>query len=392
MPGPASLSAPQADLLRAAFGADASAVASWRRWRDGVDWGAHLPRGEFRLMPAVARNLRRLGADDPLIPRFGGIARQAWVANQHRLLRFQPTLRALVDGGVRLAPLPPDWLLVHDASAVLERTAILACALHPSSVDAATRGLWRLGWRPRPQRARWRLDGDVLVELELPWHDTRDPSLAIALAWQRDTDDAQGRFPAAAWARARPARLANLPVLALDTADALRELGRRPPAGERFDAAVDWMLHLDAARPAGEPARNAPARFRLVGDSRAGIGVADANGDAFGKVAVDPAWQCIIDDLRVILPDVPAVRSTHAARSRGASPPPSRNPGLGARLSAHWYAYRRAFGPGFTWPAAVCRLPGYLMAKWELPSPRRLPIRFWRGLRWEWRNSRSRPR
>ncbi len=92
-------------------------------------------------MPAVARNLRRLGADDPLIPRFGGIARQAWVANQHRLLRFQPTLRALVDAGVRLAPLPPDWLLVHDASAVLERTAILACALHPSSVDAATRGL-----------------------------------------------------------------------------------------------------------------------------------------------------------------------------------------------------------------------------------------------------------
>ena len=78
---------------------------------------------------------------------------------------------------------------------------------------------------------------------------------------------------------ARPARLANLPVLAFDTADALRELGRRPPAGERFDAAVDWMLHLDAARPAGEPARNAPARFRLVGDSRAGSGVADANGD-----------------------------------------------------------------------------------------------------------------
>ena len=139
------------------------------------------------------------------------------------------------------------------------------------------------------------------------------------------------------------------------------------------------VLLLTVAPPLFALSSEAPARFRLVGDSRAGSGVADANGDAFGKVAVDPAWQCIIDDLRVILPGVPAVRSTHAARSRGASPPPSRNPGLGARLSAHWSAYRRAFGPGFTWPAAVCRLPGYLMAKWELPSPRRLPIRVRHG-------------
>lgn len=361
----APLSASQADLLRAAFGSDPSAVASWRRWRDGIDWNAHLPRSAFRLMPAVARNLRRLGADDPLIPRFGGIARQAWVANQGRLLRFQPVLRALVDAGVRLAPLPPDWLLLHDASAILERTATLACALHPSSVDATTRTLWRLGWRPRPRRARWRLDGDVLVERELAWHDASDPSLAIALAWQRDAGDTRGRFPDATWARARPARLANLPVLALDTGDALRELGRRPHAGDAFDAAVDWMLHLEASNPAA------------------------ADGGDLARIPVDSSWRAVVDALRAILPGVPAVEAKYAPTPRDASLPSSRNRGLRERLSAHWSAYRRAWGPGFSWPAAVWRLPGYLMAKWELPSPRRLPIRFWRGLRWEWRDSRA---
>lgn len=364
----ATLSAPHADLLRAAFRSDASAVASWRRWRERVDWDAHLPRDEFRLMPGVARNLRRLGADDPLFPRFSGIARQAWVANQHRLLPFQPALRALALAGARLAPLPPHWLLLHDAAAVEERHSSIACAVHPASVDAAARCLWDARWRPDASLPRWRLEGALLVERELVWHDGH--GLSFAFAWQRDGGDPQGSFPDATWARARPARLANVPVLALDVADALGELCRRPPPGDTFASAVELLLHLDAAGA-------------LSGES----------GTLAARVPVDAAWRHIAGELCAIVPELPDLFGREEAR---ATPSPGRpvssvsTPrGIGARVAAHWSEYRRAWGPGFSLPAALWRLPGYLMAKWRLTTPLRLPIRAWRGLRWEWRESRA---
>lgn len=362
------LSAAHADLLRAAFGADASSVASWRRWRERVDWDAHLPRDEFRLMPGVARNLRRLGADDPLFPRFIGIARQAWVANQQRLRPFQPALRALALAGARIAPLPPHWLLLHDAAAVEERHASIACAVHPASVDAAARCLWDARWRPEPPRPRWRLEGDLLVERELVWRDGYGRSLA--LAWQRDGGDPRGRFPDATWARARPARLANVPVLALDLADVLGELCRRPPTGDAFAAAVELLLHLDAAQA-------------IRGESRTTAACIPAN----------PAWLRIARELRALLPELPDPFGNGEARAASPRESPATAPsarrGIGARIAAHWCEYRRAWGPGYSFPAALWRLPGYLMAKWQLASPRRLAIRAWRGLRWEWRDSRA---
>src|SRR5208282_4320225 len=50
-PDVASLTLLQADLLRAAFGADETAVAAWRRRRDAIDWEAHLDHDAFRLLP-----------------------------------------------------------------------------------------------------------------------------------------------------------------------------------------------------------------------------------------------------------------------------------------------------------------------------------------------------
>lgn len=359
-----TLTEPEADLVRAAFGAGDAATASWRRWRAATDWDAHLDPAAFRLMPAVARNLRRLDSDDPLLPRFAGIARQSWYANQLRWRRYRPILDALAATGVRPAPLPPDWLLLHDGSAVIDRDAPLACALPGPSVDAATRCLWRAGWRPRPTITRWALGGAVLVERELAWHD--GSGLALALAWQRDRDTPEGRFSDATWARATPCRLAHAPALALAGVDALRELCRAPLADGWFDAATVLLLHLDAA----QPGRDDPASARQ-------------------PVPVDPTWRPLFDELRPLLPDrhVPQVVDAPPRPERDRALAPTHGP-LGARLATHWSDYRRAWGPDFRVLAGLARLPSYLKARWQLASARDLPDQFWRSLRHEWREAR----
>ena len=354
----------QADLVRAAFGAGDAATASWRRWRDGIDWDAHLDPVAFRLMPAVGRNLRRWHGDDPLIPRFAGIARQAWYANQLRWRRYRPILDAFAAVGVRPAPLAQDWLLLHDGSAIVEREAPLACALPGPSVDAATRCLWRHGWRPRPPLSRWALEGAVLVEHQLAWHE--GGGLALDLAWQRDRDDPEGRFSDATWARAKACRLAHAPALALAAVDALRERCRDPLAEEPFGAAVDLLLHLDAGQRKG----NDPAGARR-------------------PVPVDPSWRPLFDELRALLDDrlVPQVVDAAARPERDGALAPTHGP-LHVRIATHWDDYRRAWGPGFRVFAGLARLPSYLKARWRLASALDLPDRFWRSLRHEWREAR----
>ena len=70
------------DLLLASFHLHSDAVESWKRWRESTDWDGHVDGDAFALLPEAWRNLQGLGVDDSLFPRFKGIARQAWLANQ----------------------------------------------------------------------------------------------------------------------------------------------------------------------------------------------------------------------------------------------------------------------------------------------------------------------
>lgn len=140
--GVPSLTLLQEDLLKAAFAADETAAAAWRRWRDAVDWEAHLDHDAFRLLPRTYRNLRRLGVADPLLLRLRGIARQAWYANQRRL---HPTVQALTAAGVELLLVPPTAVLLHDPTAVLDQPLERI----PPRLWRGMRDEWREAHRPR---------------------------------------------------------------------------------------------------------------------------------------------------------------------------------------------------------------------------------------------------
>ena len=64
-------------LLRAALGSGDEALASWSAWKERVG----LDRAEAasqRLLPLVYRNLVRLGADDPELPKLKGLPLVMW--------------------------------------------------------------------------------------------------------------------------------------------------------------------------------------------------------------------------------------------------------------------------------------------------------------------------
>jgi hypothetical protein len=362
----------QADLLRAAFVADGTAAGAWRRWRDAIDWEAHLDHDDFRLLPRTYRNLCEQGVADPLLPRLKGITRQAWFANQRRLRHFHPTLRSLAAAGVELLIVPPTAVLLDDPAAVLDRHAPLACAVRPVHVETAIACLWRAGWRTGVRVPRWSLAGFVLAADRLAWHDPA--RMTLDLSWQWDASDRCGRFPEEVWARAGRARLANEAVLALDPADAVHDLCRRPVAATAFGRIADLLLLLDAAK--------APPDWRRL--------LARA-----AEVPVDAAWRDIFAEVRSIVPALVPLELATAGPAFGSRPwsasaavAAAATGSLRRRIGAQWSAYRDALGRDHSVAGALRHLPGYLMARWQLPTLGRLPRRLVRGIRYEWRDAR----
>lgn len=140
------------DLLNAAFLRHDDAIAAWERWRVGVDWEGHLDHTSFALLPMVYRNLSRLGVEDPLFPRFKGIIRQAWLANQRWVAQIEPTLAACADAGVQVMILPPTLRLLLDKSAVMNREEPLCWAVRAAQAEPALRCLLGIGWRSHEVR------------------------------------------------------------------------------------------------------------------------------------------------------------------------------------------------------------------------------------------------
>ena len=230
---------------------------------------------------------------------------------------------------------------------------------------AGTRCLWRQGWRTSVRVPHWSLAGYVMGGQRLTcWN---PDGQVLNLLWQWDRSDRSGRFPGDVWERTGQGRLANVPVLTLDAADAVHDLCRQAPAGSCFTQMVDLLLLVDAMP--------GPLDWSRL----------------FARAAhapLDPGWRECVVRLHTVLPhslpssavlDWPALEMPPAAPARG---------GMRARMAAHWAAYREALGARSSMARAFRQLPGYLLARWDLPALQRIPPRLWRGLRYEWREAR----
>jgi Uncharacterised nucleotidyltransferase len=134
-------------LLRAALLEGEQARDSFQRWRRVVDPMA-LDQGSFRVLPRLARNLLRLGADDPHLDLWKGTYRRAFAANEILFRDVEGALRALSDAGIATLVLEGAALVagVSDDSGLrpIETIRIL---VRPGQASGAFETLGAAGWR-----------------------------------------------------------------------------------------------------------------------------------------------------------------------------------------------------------------------------------------------------
>lgn len=336
----------QEDLLRSAFLAHPDAATAWPRWRDSVDWDGYLDYEAFALLPAIYRNLRRLGVDDPLFPRFKGIARQSWLANQQRIADWQDALNGFARNGVELLLLPPTARLAADPSSVMNRAQSLRWGVRENHAEAAVRCLLDSGWRTRRVRLPLALipgyvRGTRFLQMENGQGESLD--LTWGLEWWF------GESVAGVWERASHALLGKQPARCLAATDAFEYVVRQPATDDLLGRMID-LLSIAA---------NAES----------------IDWDRLNRRFADQPLTVEQSSLFPLLLPFLSNRGGTADSSRWSDCPPAEASGVSAPGSAlaryrqDWTIYRRAWGQAYRPATALIQLPGYLMGRWQLGGP-----------------------
>ena len=333
------------DLLRAAFDPHPDAATAWQRWRNSVDWDGAIEPDAFALLPRISRNLQAIGVDDSLFPRFKGIARQAWLNNQH--------LKAAIRGWVAAIPsvefmaLPPTSLLYADSTSLAGQGRWFHFAVRPEQAAVAIRSLLQGGWRTHKMRLPASLiEGYVLgaghIPLERPDADT------MTLTWRLDNF---GEREDEVWNDSDSIALGDHSIRSLSPTDAVTFSLRQPVGNHPLrwvsnvlslaSPTVDWtrVLRSLAMRPLNHDCVELlPTLTRFVDGGRS-----SASSWQWPVASADP---------------VPVTRPMRSSCSR---------------WRQDWATYRAAWGSEYRLSSALIQLPGYLMGRWRLPSLLALP-------------------
>jgi hypothetical protein len=352
----------EADLLTAAFLPQPEAIAAWRRWRASVDWEGPVGAEVFSLLPRVRANLLGQGEDDPLFPRFQGIARQAWLRNQRRIAELQSILRSCQQAGVALLLLPPQWRLPMEPRAVLMPGESPEWAMRSSQAAAGLSALLRAGWTiPGVQLPAALVPGYVLGtdHLQLRAGSAEITELSWRLEWWFPGRDE------AVWQRSTASPLGHAQVLMLDRTDAL-EFSLRQASGHSLLRDMVEVLAI-ATGPGGilwQRLDTELLRYPLPKDRRVLLERLQPFLGCWGAPPRLDHW-C----------------AEGPSRAPAMAPTP-RAPSVPVRLRQDWLVYQRAWGKAAPPLAGLLQLPGYLMARWRLTHPRQLANGLGAWLRW----------
>ncbi|MBU6281733.1 hypothetical protein KGQ64_05780 [bacterium] len=337
------LDASDLDLLTSAFRPDDRAIDAFRRWSRGVDWQGRIDDGAYELLPAVHRNLRGLGHDDPLLPRFKGVARKAWIENQRA--RAEMPSRLFSGAPLPLLALPPTSLLFVGGTVVPHRRS-LRLATRCEDAARTIAELRERNWRPvglRLPPAAW-LEGYVRATDHLAMRRGADERLS--LTWRLETWF--GSRSGATWANAESVSPDRTSILVPRPTDAL-EFALRQPVPDR---PLSWLAN--ALLLASQPIDWAALRAILA-----------AEPPGTEQAALIPVLDEILEPTGAALGDVRASGSPAAERT-AASPF-----GEPARWAAGaWRRFRGSFGASTPWPRIAGQVPGYVVGRWHVARHR----------------------
>lgn len=345
VPPPDRVAARSLDLLSAAHGTGAEALAAWERFRGTVDWQSDLEPGEFGMLPALVRNLRRLDVDDPLLPRLKGVVRQSVVRSGQRMAAWTAALEAPRRAGCSLVLVPPSWTWAVDPSTVMFPGEAFHACVREEEADRAAGALLAAGWAVSGVRmpSAWlagylRGAGAVLLQ--------RDGE---RLRLVRGLPGGLRGPPAEVWSRTVVAEVGGPGVVLLGSTDAL-EMTLRHAAGRGFLASAEAVLGILAARDDIDVGRLAAA---------------------FREMPLLPQSRAALEPLEPWLARA-GIRFDHGGVAEPRPTPPA-SIGHLARARRDWHAYRATWGGHGSLGRALAQLPGFLMGRFGLENPLQLP-------------------
>lgn len=198
-------------LLRAALADGDEATGAWAAWQAqvGLDQADYASQ---RLLPLVYRNLQRLGAGDPELPRLRGLYRHTWYRNQLLFRTAGEVVARLREAGIDTLALKGIALsLLHYRDAGLRPMDDFDLLVRPAQAGEAIGLLEGDGWQPlevvpsclEVKHAHPFIDDDGR-RIDLHWN----------ALWEAAPDDDL-------WAAAVPLEVHGATTLALDPTDQL---------------------------------------------------------------------------------------------------------------------------------------------------------------------------
>lgn len=331
------------DLLLAAFAKHAESWEAFCRWNAGVDWNGEISPEVVRVLPSVCRNLRGLGYEHPLFPRFMGIDRKIWVENQtvkKNLMKWLPGDRTSPGvGQVEFLALPPTSCLFDNELRYPLYRSHLRFAVH-SAFDAV-RGIRELldqGWVPNNGLVlpkRW-LEGVVWGMDHLGMH--RGQGEWLSLTWRMETWF--GNRWKEIWDSSESICLGGKTLRVMGATESMEFVIRQGVGGQPFRWLTHVMLRQNSEvdwEKVRRRLRESPLRAEAVELVRLVEEITDST----------------------ILPEdglAGGVGGQLGASGEGT--------GLIKRWKMAWRRYRWSWPEGVSWFRAMGQFPGYVIGRW----------------------------
>ena len=323
--------------------------AAWHTWRNAIDWDGPIGPAAFQLVPLIYKKLVSCGIDDPILARFKGIMRRNWVANQRRLAPVAKLAQAFTVSQVTYVLLPPLLTSVVDGMMKTQSNTM------------------RIGI------ARSQAVGAVDVLLDQGWV----PSVPIADNWLAGYLLRKGKLRGKVDGHPLEVFVNDQQYRVQKTYDLL---GHKVALCDVTTSVHDFCVHL----------RQQPLMVQLA-ELLMLLSVYADGVDALRfaalceGMALDNSAEKILTWGHQIRPNqIPA----NLFRQSAGPSPKSVSGTFWQRLQGHWHHYQEVT-PTAGWRNVVTTLPGYLLADWNLTSPKQLPIRALKGLKSDWLNASS---